>query len=61
MDDDEPDPWKPLREKVGEDIKESWLKEVKRFLDRGKTQDYAEIAAFNALLPLSRRRYEGLT
>ena len=53
--DDEPDPWQPLREKVGEDLKESYLKEVQRFLDREKSQDYAEIAAFNTLLPVSRR------
>ena len=56
IDNDEPDPWTPLREKVMEDIKESYLKEVQQFLDRGKTQDYAEIAAFNTLLPVSRRR-----
>ena len=56
MDDNEPDPWKPLREKVGEDLEESYLKEVQQFLDKGKTQDYAEIAAFNALLPVSKRR-----
>ena len=56
MDDDEPDPWKPLREKGGEDLKESYLKEVQRFMDRGKTQDYIESAALNALLPVSRRR-----
>ena len=31
------------------------MKEVQRILDRGKTQDYDEIAAFNALLPVSRR------
>ena len=56
MDDDESDPWRPLREKVGEDIQETYLKEVQQFLDRGKTQDYAEIAAFNTLLPVSKRR-----
>ena len=56
MDDDEPDPWKPLPEKVGEDLDESYLKEVQQFLDKGKTQDYAEIAPFNALLPVSKRR-----
>ena len=55
-DDDEPDPWSPLRQKVGEDIKEPYLKEVQQFLDKGKSQTYAENAAFNALLPLSRRR-----
>ena len=55
-DDDESDPWRPLRQKVGEDIKEPYLKEVQQFLDRGKAQTYAENAAFNALLPLSRRR-----
>ena len=36
MDDDEPDPWKPLREKVGEDMRESYLKEVQQFLDIGE-------------------------
>ena len=55
-DDDESDPWSPLRQEVGEDIKEPYLKEVQQFLDRGKSQTYAENAAFNALLPLSRRR-----
>ena len=55
-DDDEPDPWRPLRHKVGEDIKETYLKEVQRILDRGKSQEYAENAAFNILLLVSRRR-----
>ncbi len=50
------DPWDPLRTKVGEDLKESYMEQVKQFLDKGKTEDYAETAAFNALLPLSRRR-----
>ena len=54
-DDDEPDPWRPLRQKVGEDLKETYLKEVQQFLDRGKSQHYAENAAFNALLPVSRK------
>ena len=44
MDDDEPDSWKPLREKVGKDLEESYQKEVQQFLDKGKTQDYAETA-----------------
>ena len=58
VDDDEPDydPWDPIRQRVGEDLKESYTEEVKRFLDRGKSKDYSENAAFNALLPLSRRR-----
>ena len=34
-DDDEPDPWHPLRQKVGGDLKETYLKEVQQFLDRG--------------------------
>ena len=55
-DDDEPDPWHPLRQKVGEDLKETCLKEVQRFLDRGNSQHYAENATFNTLLPVSRRR-----
>ena len=37
-DDDEPGPWRPLRQKVGEDLKETYLKEVQQFLDRGKSQ-----------------------
>ena len=55
-DDDEPDPRRPLRQKVGEDLKKTYLKEVQQFLDRGKSQHYAENAFFNALLPVSRRR-----
>ena len=55
-DDNEPDPWLPLRQKVGESINETYLREVQQFLDRGKSQHYAENAAFNALLPVSRRR-----
>lgn len=51
----EPDPWSPLLKNVREDLKETFLKEVRQFLDRGKFQDYAENAAFNALLPVSRR------
>ena len=39
--DDGPDPWSPLRQKVGEDLKETYLKEVQQFLDRGKSQHYA--------------------
>ena len=42
--------------KVGEDLQEPYLKEVQQFLDRGKSQAYAENAAFNALLPESRRK-----
>ena len=55
-DDDEPDPWSPLRQNVGEDLKESYLKEVQQFLDKGKSQNYAENATFSALLPVNRRR-----
>ena len=55
-DGDEPDLLSPLRQKVGEDIKETYLKEVQQFLDRGKSQHYAVNAAFNVLLPVSRRR-----
>ena len=55
-DDDEPDPWSPLRQKIGEDLSETYLKEVQQFLDRGKFQHYDGNAAFNVLLPGSRRR-----
>ena len=55
-DDDEPDPWSLLSQKVGEDLQEPYLKEVQQFLDRGKSKAYDKDAAFNALLPVSRRR-----
>ena len=58
-DDDEPDPWSPLRQNVGEDLREPYLKEVQQPLDKGKSQEYAENAAFNILLPVSRRRLRG--
>ena len=49
VEDDEPDydPWRPLCQKVGEDLKEPFMKEVQWFLDKRKTQDYAKNAAFN--------------
>ncbi|KAL9983874.1 hypothetical protein ACROYT_G006117 [Oculina patagonica] len=50
------DPWDPLRRKVGENLKESFMAEVKRFLDKDKIKDYSETAAFNALLPLFSKR-----
>ena len=40
-DDVEHDPWLPLRQKVGEDLKETYLKEIQQFLDRRKSQQYA--------------------
>ena len=55
-DDDEPDSWSPLRQNVGKDLKETYVKEVQQFLDKGKSQHYAENSAFNALLPVSRWR-----
>ena len=55
-DDDELDSWSPLRQNVGEDFKEPYLKEVQQLLDEGKSQEFAENAAFNILLPVSRRR-----
>lgn len=60
MEDDEPDydPWNLLGKKMGEDLKEPCMKEMERFLDRGKTQDYAENAAFNTLLLVSRIRLQ---
>ena len=42
-DDDEPDPWSPLRQNVGEDLKETYLKEVQQLLDKGKSQHYARM------------------
>ena len=37
---------------MGHDHKELYMNEVQQFLERGKSQTYAENAAFNALLPV---------
>ena len=50
------DPWLPLRQQVGHDLKELYMNKVQQFLERGKSQTYAENAAFNALLPVWRGR-----
>ena len=42
-DEDEPDPGSPLRQKAGEDIKETYLKEVQQFLNKGKSRNYAQM------------------
>ena len=49
---DDYDPWRPLRQKVGHDLKELYMNEVQQFLDKGKFQSYTENAAFNVLLPV---------
>ena len=58
VEDDKPDydPWRPLRQKVGHDLKELYWNEIQQFLDRGKSQTCAKNAAFNALLPVWRGR-----
>lgn len=48
VEDDESDLWRLLRQEVWEDLKELYLKEVQRFLEREKTQTYVANAAFNA-------------
>ena len=50
------DLWCQLRQQVGHDLKEIYMNEVQQFLERGKSQTYAENAAFNALLPVRRGR-----
>ena len=41
---------------MGQDLKELYWNKVQQFLDRGKSQTYADNAAFNALLPVWRGR-----
>ena len=55
-DDNDYDPWRPLRQKVGHNLKDLYWNEVQQFLDRGKSQTHAEHAALNALLPVWRGR-----
>ena len=50
------DPWRPLHQQVGHDLKELYVNKVQQFLERGKSRTYAENAAFNALLALWRGR-----
>ena len=45
-----------LRQNVGDDLQEPYLKEVQQFLQRGTSQAYAENSAFNALLPENGRK-----
>ena len=51
VEDDKPnyDPWRPLRQKEGHDLKELYMNEVQQFLDKGKSQSYAENTTFNVL------------
>ena len=42
--------------KWGKDLKELYWNKVRQFLDRGKSQTYADNAVFNALLPVWRGR-----
>ena len=41
VEEDKPDydPWRPLRQKVGQDLKELYWNKVQQFLDRGKSQN----------------------
>ena len=41
---------------MGHDLKDLYWNEVQQFLDGGKSQTYAENAAFNALLPVWKGR-----
>ena len=41
---------------MGHDLKELYWNKVQQFLDRGKSQTYADNAAFNDLLPVWRGR-----
>ena len=52
------DLWRPLCQQVGKDFKELYMSKVQQFLERGKSQTYAENAAFNALLPVWRGRLQ---
>ena len=43
------DSWHAWRQQVGHDLKELYMNEAQQFLDKGKSQSYAENAAFNVL------------
>ena len=48
-------PLEKFRVEVKESTKKPYAEQVKRFLGMGKSRHFAENAAFNVLLPLSRR------
>ena len=57
---DNQDPWESLRQEVEESLSSTYDKEVNKFLKEGVSETTAEAKAFNALLPVYRRKLRGL-
>ena len=57
---DDQDPWETLRQEVEESLSSTYDKKVNKFLKEGISETIAEAKAFNALLPVYRRKLRGL-
>ena len=57
---DDHDPWETLRQEVEESLSSTYDKKVNQFLKEGVSETIAEAKAFNALLPVYRRKLRGL-
>ena len=57
---DDQGPWKTLRQEVEESLSSTYDKKVNKFLKEGVSETIAEANAFNALLPVYRRKLRGL-
>ena len=57
---DDQDPWETLRQEVEESLSSTYDKKANKFLKKGVSETTAEAKAFNALLPVYRRKLRGL-
>ena len=57
---DDQDPWETLRQEVEESLSSTYDKKANKFLKEGISETIAEAKAFNALLPVYRRKLRGL-
>ena len=57
---DDHDPWETLRQEVEESLSSTYDKRVNTFLKEGVSETITEAKAFNALLPVYKRKLRGL-
>ena len=57
---DDHDPWETLLQEVEESLSSTYDKKVNKFLKEGVSETIAEAKAFNALLPVYRRKLQRL-
>ena len=57
---DDQDPWETLRQEVEESLSSTYDKKVNKFLKQGVSETIVEAKAFNALLPVYKRKLRGM-